>query len=177
MNKTIYFEKYGTQNTDKIIEIVSERIKKGDLKTLVVASTSGETGVRFATAFQKKIDLLVVSDKEMKNEHKKKIKELGGKALDKTHLALHVEGMDKVRESYRTLGQGFKVAVEIVLIAADKNEIELFTDVISVGGTGRGADTAIIAKTTTSKEIFSSDKDKKLEIRAVLAMPLEKKWW
>ena len=113
----------------------------------------------------------------MNEELKKEITELGGKALDKTYLALHTEGMDDIRESYRTFGQGFKVAIEVVLIAADKNEIELHTDVVSVGGTARGADTAIVVKTTTAKEIFSSDKKKKLEVREVLAMPLEKKWW
>jgi len=177
MNKIKYFETYGPENTDQIIEIVAERIKKGDLKTVVVASTRGETGVKFAKILGKDINLVVVSHKEMNEELKKEITELGGKALDKTYLALHTEGMDDIRESYRTFGQGFKVAIEVVLIAADKNEIELHTDVVSVGGTARGADTAIVVKTTTAKEIFSSDKKKKLEVREVLAMPLEKKWW
>jgi hypothetical protein len=75
------------------------------------------------------------------------------------------------------LGQGFKVAVEVILIAADKGVIELYKDVIGVGGTGEGSDTAIVARATRTKEMFSADKSKKLEIREVLAMPLKKMWW
>ena len=67
--------------------------------------------------------------------------------------------------------------MEVILIAADKGEISLYEDVIGVGGTGKGADTAIIARATTSKEIFTEDESKKLEIREILAMPLKKHWW
>jgi hypothetical protein len=74
-------------------------------------------------------------------------------------------------------GQGFKVAVEVILIAADKKEVNLYEDIIGVGGTGKGSDTAIIARATTTEEIFSKDESKKLEIREILAMPLKKKWW
>jgi hypothetical protein len=85
--------------------------------------------------------------------------------------------MDDVRKSFYAFGQGFKVAIEVILIAADKGEISLYEDVIGVGGTGRGTDTAIIARATTSKEIFTEDHSKKLEIREILAMPLKKHWW
>jgi len=46
-----------------------------------------------------------------------------------------------------------------------------------VGGSGKGADTAIVARSTTTKEIFSKDSSKKLEVRDIIAMPLKKKWW
>jgi hypothetical protein len=85
--------------------------------------------------------------------------------------------MDDVRNSFYSFGQGFKVAVEVILIAADKGEISLYEDVIGVAGTGTGADTAIIARATTSKEIFTADRNKKLEIREILAIPLKKYWW
>jgi len=82
-----------------------------------------------------------------------------------------------VRNTLYILGQGFKVAVEVILIAADKGLIELCKSVIGVGGSGKGADTAIVAKSTTTNEIFSEDSSKKLEVRDIIAMPLKKKWW
>lgn len=88
-----------------------------------------------------------------------------------------MKGMDGVRESFRAFGQGFKVAVEVILIASDKGQVNLYEDVIGVGGTAKGSDTAIIARTTRSEEMFGKDEKKKLEIREVLAMPLKKKWW
>ncbi len=169
-----YFAEYGSQNTEKVIETVKNRVD--NVKTVVVASTSGETGVAFLKQL-KDADVIVVSHKEMQPIYKQQIIELGGKFVDKTHLPLHTEGMDDVRETFRTFGQGFKVAVEVILIAADKGEITLYEDVIGVGGTARGSDTAIIARATTTEEIFAGNTSKKLEIREILAMPLKKKWW
>ena len=175
--KVEYFMDPGSPNTEKVIEAVENRIISGDLKTIVVASTSGETAVNFAKKLKGVATVIAVSHGEMEPMHKRQIIEYGGKSVDKTHLALHGKGMDDVRKSFYTFGQGFKVAVEVILIAADKGEISLYEDVIGVGGTGRGADTAIMARATTSREIFTSDKDRKLEIRELLAMPLKKHWW
>ena len=175
--KVEYFTDPGSQNTEKVMEAVENRIMSGGVRTIVVASTSGETGVKFAKKLKGAATVIAVSHGEMKPMHKRQIIEYGGKSVDKTHLALHTKGMDDVRRSFYTFGQGFKVAVEVILIAADKGEISLYEDVIGVGGTGRGADTAIMARATTSKEIFTEDESKKLEIREILAMPLKKHWW
>jgi hypothetical protein len=172
-----YFANPGSKNTEKVIEAVKDRITNGGVKTIVVASTSGETGVKFADKLKGVTTVIAVSHGEMKPMHKRQIIEYGGKPVDKTHLALHAKGMDDVRKSFYAFGQGFKVAIEVILIAADKGEISLYEDVIGVGGTGRGTDTAIIARATTSKEIFTEDHSKKLEIREILAMPLKKHWW
>jgi len=53
----------------------------------------------------------------------------------------------------------------------------MIRDVIAVAGSGEGCDTAIVVRATTSKEIFSRDRARKLEVREVIAMPLKKKWW
>ncbi len=172
-----YFEEPGPQNTEGVIEAVSRRVEEGDIDTVVVASTSGRTGVKFAEALKGKAKVVAVSHERMDPQLKRKITELGGVAIDGTHLPLHEKGMDDVRNAFYTLGQGFKVAVEVILIAADKGVIELYKDVIGVGGTGEGSDTAIVARATRTKEMFSADKSKKLEIREVLAMPLKKMWW
>lgn len=175
--KVGYFPNYGAQNTERVIEIVKNRLAEGDITTVVVASTSGETGVKFSRELKDCAVVVVISHEKMNPAYKQHIAELGGIPLEKTHLPLHSEGMDPIRETFRTFGQGFKVAVEVIFIASDKGNLSLYEDVIGVGGTARGEDTAIIARATTTKDAFSNDEMKKLEIREVLAMPLKKKWW
>lgn len=174
---SLYFEEPGPENTDDVLRVVSRRVEEGDVKSVIVASTSGRTGLRFAEALKGKAKLIAISYKKMESEFKEKIAELRGIAVDETHLPLHERGMEDVRNTLYILGQGFKVAVEVILIAADKKLIELYEDVVGVGGSGRGSDTAIVARSTTTKEIFSKDPEKKLEVREIIAMPLKKKWW
>jgi hypothetical protein len=172
-----YFSAPGAENTESVLAAVIKRLEEKDVKTVVVASTSGKTGVKFANALKGKAKVVAVSHEKMDPELKKEIERLGGTAIDGTHLPLHERGADKIRNAFYTLGQGFKVAVEVILIAADKKAIEPYKDVIGVAGTGEGSDTAIVARSTTTNEIFSEDPRKKLEVREVIAMPLKKKWW
>ncbi len=172
-----YFRKPGPENTEAVIEAVARRLEGERIRWVVVASTSGKTGVRFAEALKGKADVVAVSHERMRSKLKEEIGRLGGIALDETHLPLHKRGMDKIRNTLYTLGQGFKVAVEVILIAADEEIIKPREDVIGVGGTGRGADTAIVAKATTTKDILGADPKDRLEIREIIAMPVKKKWW
>ncbi|MEM1558351.1 MAG: pyruvate kinase alpha/beta domain-containing protein [Thermoproteota archaeon] len=172
-----YFVRPGPKNTDKVIEAVIKRINSNGIRGIVVASTSGRTGLKFAEALRSRVDLVVVSHEKMDPRFKEGIIKLGGVAVDNTHLPLHSRGMDNVRDSFYTLGQGFKVAVEVILIAADKNLVKRYEDVIGVGGSGKGADTAIVARATPTREIFSSNKSRRFEVREIIAMPLKKKWW
>jgi len=174
---SVYFAEPGSENTYDVIESVARRINVGDPKTVVVASTSGQTGVKFAEALKDKAEVIAISHEKMNPKLKEKIIKLGGVAVDKTHLPLHKKGIDDVRNTLYILGQGFKVAVEVILIAADKGLIEPYRDIVGVGGSDRGADTAIIARATTTEEIFSEDSKKKLEVREIIAMPLKKEWW
>lgn len=177
VKEIIYFKEPGPENTNAVLDRVLRRVKEGDIKTVVVASTSGETGVKFAKALKGLCGLVVVSHEEMNREFKEEILKLGGKPLDKTHLPLHARGMDNIRNSFYVLGQGFKVCIEVILIASDLGALNIGEDVIAVGGTGRGADTAIVARACKTSDIFSRDKSKKLEVREILAMPLKKMWW
>ena len=78
---------------------------------------------------------------------------------------------------WRSFGQGFKVAVEVVLMAVAADRIEPYQDVIGVGGSGKGADTAIVIRATYPAAVFAKDSEERLEVREIIAMPLAKKWW
>lgn len=52
-----------------------------------------------------------------------------------------------------------------------------YEDVIGVGGSGKGADTAIVLRATYPAFLFDKDPAKRLEIKEVIAMSIAKKWW
>ena len=70
-----------------------------------------------------------------------------------------------VRETLYRFSQGMKVAVEISLMAADAGMIDMSKEVIAVGGTDEGADTAIVIKPAYPRKF------KDMEIREILAIP------
>ena len=70
-------------------------------------------------------------------------------------------------------GQGMKVCVEIVAMAADAGLIpvtnveEGAADVIAIAGTGRGGDTVVVIGGTSTNHLFD------MKIREVLAKPID----
>ena len=68
--------------------------------------------------------------------------------------------------AYRTFGQGTKVCAEIALMAADAGLIPVDKDVVCIGGTGRGADTAWLVKPTNTSNFTE------LKMRACICKPL-----
>lgn len=56
-----YFNQPGIDNTDKVIEIVHKRLKEGDIRSVVVASSGGATGLKFAKEMARETNLVVVS--------------------------------------------------------------------------------------------------------------------
>ena len=70
-----------------------------------------------------------------------------------------------VRETLYTFSQGMKVAVEIALMAADAGLLDMSREVISIGGTDNGADTAIVLKPAYSHKFTD------LRIREILTKP------
>jgi len=63
------------------------------------------------------------------------------------------------------MGQGTKVCVEITLMAMDAGLIPPNQDVVAVGGTGSGADTALRIKPANAAKFFD------LRIKEVIAKP------
>lgn len=74
-------------------------------------------------------------------------------------------------------GQGFKTAVEVALMAVDGGYVPPREIAVSIGGTGEGADAAIVVKTTYSPAMLYEAKEDRLEIREILAMPMKKEWY
>ena len=184
--KTVYFESPGEQNTDVLLSIVKKYVDKKDIRDIVVASTRGLTGVK-ASEILKGYNVVVVTHhtgfkepgkNELKDEYRERILANGAKIFTGTHALSSVERairrrfetvgtLEIIANTLRLLGQGTKVCVEIVLMVADAGLISMDKDVVAVGGSGRGADTALLIKPANTSEFFN------LRIKEIIAKPRE----
>jgi hypothetical protein len=187
-----YFEDFGEQNTEQTIEAAKKAASNLDVKYVVVATASGATGVKAAEAFKGTgMKVVVVTEyagmAEFKDENRRKLEELGAAVITSTHSFLTAaESISKLHTGYcsentiikdvlRRFSQGVKVAAEIVMMAADAGAIPISEEVVSIAGTGKGADTAIILKSCHSDDFFH--KERGMEFREIIAMPRKKKFW
>ncbi len=65
----------------------------------------------------------------------------------------------------RVFGQGTKVAVEVALMAADAGLISTREPCLSLGGTGEGADTALLLRPANAQTFFD------LKVMEILVKP------
>lgn len=170
-----YFKEPGRENTEKTLKSVIRRAEELGVRSIVVATTTGKTGVMAAQLFRSK-NLVVVTHstgfvepdhQELKPELRAKIEEAGGKILTCQHTLGGVgravrkklgtyELEEIVAYTLRIFGEGTKVAVEIAIMSADAGLISTKETCISVGGTGRGADTAILLLPAHAQNFFDT---------------------
>jgi hypothetical protein len=180
----LYFERPGPQNTRRTLDIAAARAQELGVKNIVVASSSGKTGVLAARLFQGK-NLVVVTHSTgfMKPDHqelqpalRRRIEELGGKIFTGQHAfggvnravrkKLATYELDEIiAYSLRAFGEGTKVAVEISLMAADAGLVSTQEPCIAVGGSSAGVDTALLLRPANAQTFFD------LRILEVLAKP------
>jgi len=188
-----YFDEPGEHNTDDVIEAVKKRLSATGIRHIVVASTSGKTAMKFAEVLGKQAKIISVGHPQYVKElgskwpllnpdYEKKLEKLGVTVIDRVPYAFHSSILENskwpqvtpeilLRETFFTLGQGFKVAVEVAMMAVACGVLKPYQDIIGVGGTSRGADTAVILRATYPATAFSKDPNKRLEIREIIAMP------
>lgn len=159
--KTIYFDEPEPQKTNAVIEAVKERLKSSSLKYVVVASDSGGTALKVAKAL-KDFDVKIVcvsgyagitrvegrSWPDIKGDIEKELKTLNVKNLNETpwifkssafdyqFLGEHAPSCIIHKFLSRTIGYGFKTAIEITLLAAEAGAIPIDEEVIAIAGTG-----------------------------------------
>lgn len=158
----MYFEKPGNINTKETVRLAVEAARERNIKYIVVASNSGSTAKLLSEA--KDINVICVAHvngfkepgkEEMPENVKKELESIGVKVLVTTHVLSGAErGLSKafggvspvevMAYSLRMMGQGTKVGVEISVMALDAGLIPYGERIIAVGGTGMGADTAIV---------------------------------
>ena len=180
----VTFKKAGPQNTRRTLEIAARRAAELGLRNIVVATTSGRTGLMAARIF-KGTNLVVVTHsagflepdgQELNPALRRKLEEMGAKVLTSQHAfggigravrkKLATYELDEIIAfTLRTFGQGTKVAIEISLMAADAGLIPTRELCLAIGGTNSGADTALLLQPTNAQTFFD------LRVIEILAKP------
>jgi hypothetical protein len=184
--ETLLFDEPGPQNTEALLEAVARRAKELDVRTVVLATSTGSTALEAADALSGLPvqivavtlhagywDLYAAPDEQKVAAAEAK----GVRFLTCTHSLMgNVEGavrekfggippVELIAHTYYTFSQGMKVAVEVTVSAADAGLVQNGEEVIAVGGTSTGADTAAVVRAAYSTNFFD------LRVREVIAMP------
>jgi hypothetical protein len=179
--KIVYFEEHGNKNTETTLKLALERARARGIKKLVVASTRGDVAKQAAEMLAGSgIKMVVVPHQfgfmgmrfppELVTELEKQghIVHFGTMLFHTDHLY----GMNTptvMANLLRTFCQGMKVVVEIVFMATDGGHVDVGEQVVVVTGTGRGADTAVVAIAAPSTRLSE------LHITEIICKPLQTK--
>lgn len=187
----VYFDSPGEKNTEAVLDIVAERLQKGDIGHVVVASSSGATAKKLLSKLGKKeVRAVVVThhcgfekegECEMPREVEEELIAAGAKIVRASHVLSGLERsinrqiggssrVEAIAEALRALfGQGMKVCVEITIMAADNGAIPCGeVEVIAIGGSDSGADTAYVVRRAHANGFFN------FRVREILATPRRK---
>jgi hypothetical protein len=179
----MYFAKPGKDNTEQTLKQAFERGKELGLNEVVVASSKGDTAYKALEIFDGFQITVVTYHSGFKEPFQNVMsaevrRDLEGKVSRVVAASHALSGIERsvaqkhsgvyavllIAETLRLLGQGTKVAVEVAVMAADAGALT-GGDIISVGGTGRGADTALVLKPAHQNNFFD------LRIREIVCKP------
>jgi hypothetical protein len=182
--QTIYFERPGPANTERTLEIAGIRARDLSIGTILVATTQGTTGLLAAreladsdvVAITHSTGFKDLNQQELTEPNRKAIEQAGARVLTCIHafgginravrMKLGTHELDEIiAHVLRTMGQGFKVCVEIAVMAADAGMVRVDAPCIAIGGTGRGADTAVVLTPANAQRFFD------LRIHEILCKP------
>lgn len=183
-----YFEKPGKENTDKAIELAIKRLKEGDIKKVVIASSFGETSLKFIEAIKKeKQDVQVIpvltnagskfAGTSEQEDNKRELKKRGIRYIQGIQAFSGIErAINKrwgtvgpvmlISDALRLISEGVKVSIEVTTMATDAGFVSPNEMVMSIAGTSRGADTVVILKPSYSHKFFD------FAVREIVCKPL-----
>lgn len=173
------FEKEGRDNTEKTVELAVKAAKERGIKEIVVASYAGYTA-----SFLEKYDLegihvtIVTTAYGYAGPGKNRFPEdlrrhyldMGYSVCTAAHILTGVErsisSINKgaypgeiIAATLKLVSRGTKVCVEIACMACDAGYIMPGEPIIAIGGSGGGADTAIVMRPANSHKLFDTRLD------------------
>jgi Uncharacterized conserved protein len=170
----MYFASTGKINTKETAALALKTALENNINYIVVASSSGDTCRLLINP--NSINIICVTHahgypeagkSEMPQEVRNELTASGIKVLTTTHVLSGAErGISKsfggvypveiIAHTLRMLGQGTKVCVEISVMALDAGFIPYGKPVIAIGGSGEGADTALVLTPSHASSIFKT---------------------
>lgn len=182
-----YFERPGRANTDEVVQLVKRRRDELGIEHVVAASNTGATALKLWEALKDTGTTLVAipehagwkggDDCSLSDDQRRALEERGIKVLVCAHALSGVGrsitskfgGVSHVEIIAHTLrrfgGDGLKVAVEVAVMAADAGLVPTDREIIAVGGSGGGADCAIVLRAAHMNNFFD------LEVCEILCKP------
>ena len=171
LERTItYFDAPGEENTAAVLNIARERAEGLGISHILIPSVRGATAEKSLDFFATdNLTLFFVGTDPARfsPEAKNRVEAAGFKLV--FYKEVDYQYADEVKNAFRRFGQGTKVAVELTLIAAQIELVEPGTEVVALGGSAKGLDTALVTKAATSDEFYE------LEIREILCKPRKTK--
>jgi hypothetical protein len=183
----MHWDQAGASNTESTIQLAIDRAVELGVRHLVVASCSGETIIK-VLAENTVLNIVGITHHvgfsgpgvdEMSIPTREALQAQGVKLHTTTHLFAGVDRAIRnqfggvypaeiMAQTLRIFGQGVKVAIEIASMALDAGLIPHGEDVVSIGGSAKGADAALIIRPAHSNKFFQT------EVREIICMPWNK---
>ena len=163
-------------DTTEVLQCAREYAIEHGIEDVIVASTTGETGAEAARVFDDDERNLVVvghstgyaepNEQEIADEHRETIESAGGAVFVGPMVFSNVgraiaeqngsSAHEVVADVLRLFGQGCKVTLECVLMACDAGLVDVEKPVLSIAGTGDGADTVFLIHSANSLDFFDA---------------------
>jgi len=177
--KIVYFEEPGPDNTPAVFDLADEAMEETGIRKIVLASTRGETATFAMDRYKgKDVRLVIIPHQFGFREQRDFSEAVELRARDEGHVVHWGTMLFHTTELYgsetptvianilRCFCQGFKVCVEILLMAGDAGHVGIGEEVVVISGTGKGADTALVMTGATSMD------PRKMHISRILCKPL-----
>ncbi len=163
IEKIVYFDELGKANTEDTLRLAREKAKSHDISNVLIASHTGFTADKALEVFKDSgISLTFIGSTRVRfsNEMYAKVLEHGYKVAFASEYGHELP--DVANLVFRRFCEGMRVAIRIMIVAADLDLIPVGEPVISVAGTGDyhfeekggGADTAIIVTSCKGEDFF-----------------------
>lgn len=166
----------GAANTNKTVAAALAAARDRNLTHIVVASNTGDTVRKLLELETDGITIVGVTHQvgfkedgvhEMPVATREDLAAKGVKLLTTTHL---MGGIDRaitrkhgglyppeiIANTLRMFGQGVKVSVEIAIMAVDAGLVPYGEDIVAVGGSSTGADSACVVRPAHSVAAFDT---------------------
>ena len=186
ITQCLHFKRPGPKNTEATMAHAAKRALELDIKKVVLATCSGRTAYSALEHFNpESFELIAVTHvtgfrepnhQELAEKIRADLTAKGVKVLTTTHAfggvgrgvrtKLGTFQVDEIMAfTLRMLGQGVKVGVEMAYMAADRGWVRSDEEVLTIAGTGKGADTAMIVKPAHAAASLE------LKIKEIIAKP------
>jgi uncharacterized protein len=156
MAEITYFESERSNHTEQVLQLALTRFRAGGIDKIVIASTYGDTALKAVEVFAGTDACFIIVGEVLKEGKSPErnicdlLEEKGHKVIWGTHMGemstfTQDQSANLISNAFYRLGQGFKVTCEIVLMSTSQGYFNTGEKILSIAGTHRGADTAIVA--------------------------------